>query len=863
MTLPSGTRLGPYEIVAPIGAGGMGEVYKARDTRLERDVALKVLPAAVAIDPERLRRFEQEARATAALNHPNLLAVFDVGAEAGVNYLVSELLEGETVRERLKTGPLPVRKAVELAAQIGRGLAAAHDKGIVHRDLKPENLFITRDGRLKILDFGIAKLTVPAASRTIAPTIERGTTPGVVLGTVGYMSPEQVRGLDADHRSDIFALGGILYEMLTGRRAFAGATEADSMSAILTADPPAFGDAGRGAPPILDRIVRRCLEKIPEERFQSASDLAFDLESMSTTSHATGSSAAVEAPAVRSRVARGWLAAALALGLVMGAAATWALTGRTRGVGTGPRFQQLTFRRGTIASARFSPDGDTIAYSAAWDGRPQELYSTRVGSIGEQRALGIQGELLAISKAGEMAVLRDVRTLASNMRAGTLARAPLAGGAPRDVLHDVSGADWSPDGQQLAVTRFSIAQRRWRLEFPIGTILYDTTRWIEQPRVSRDGTRILLLEHPPGGGDNRGRVIQVTVKGVKTDLTREYSSVASVAWAPSGDEAWLTATTFGMRLDLVGIKPDGSVRDLAPAPSSIIVHDVTPSGRVLLSTLSFKARMLVRTPADIDERDITWLDYPVLRDMSADGTTILFEEQGGGGGPNYSVFVRRTDGAPAVRIGDGYARQLSPDLQWALTSGVAEPPNAITITPLGVGDSRTLTVPLEGASAQRWFPDGKRLAINGHEAGKPTRVYEYAIADGRMRPLTPDGVIATSISPDGRTLTVTAADGKALLWPIDGGSPREIAGLEPQDAVLRWATDGGSVFVSSPRSVRTRDIARLDLVSGRRQVHVRFGPSDAAGVPAIAPPVISADGRTYAYRYTQLLSDLFAGDGIR
>ncbi|HZI66739.1 MAG TPA: serine/threonine-protein kinase, partial [Thermoanaerobaculia bacterium] len=289
MTLTAGSRLGPYEIVAPIGAGGMGEVYRAKDPRLGRDVAIKVLPASVSQDHDRLRRFEQEARAAGLLNHPNITAVYDIGSADGAPYVVTELLEGETLRSRLSTGPLPVRKALDYAIQIGRGLAAAHEKGIVHRDLKPENLFLTKDGRVKILDFGLAKLK-PSESeerqQTNLPTGSIGTEPGVVLGTMGYMSPEQVRGKPADHRSDIFAFGAILWEMLAGRRAFHGDTAADTMTAILTKEPPELSGTNAAVHPGLDRIVRHCLEKNPEERFHSAHDLAFDLEALSGVSGA-------------------------------------------------------------------------------------------------------------------------------------------------------------------------------------------------------------------------------------------------------------------------------------------------------------------------------------------------------------------------------------------------------------------------------------------------------------------------------------------------------------------------------------------------------------------------------------------------
>src|SRR6266446_235816 len=290
MPLPSGTKLGPYEIRSPLGAGGMGEVYRARDTRLNRDVAIKVLPASFSSDPDRLQRFAQEARAAAALSHPNILSIFDIGDNQGAPYVVSELLEGETLRDRLRNGPLPARKAIDYAGQMARGLAAAHEKGIVHRDLKPENLFLTHDGRAKILDFGLAKLTRPGEVTAGADTttMTGGSEPGFVLGTVSYMSPEQVRGQAAGPASDLFSYGTILYEMLLGKRAFRGKTTADTMSAILKDDPPELAETNRQIPPALERIVRHCLEKNPEERFQSAHDVAFDLESLSAVSGTTG-----------------------------------------------------------------------------------------------------------------------------------------------------------------------------------------------------------------------------------------------------------------------------------------------------------------------------------------------------------------------------------------------------------------------------------------------------------------------------------------------------------------------------------------------------------------------------------------------
>jgi serine/threonine protein kinase len=357
MAVVTGQKIGPYEVAAQIGAGGMGEVYRARDPRLGRDVAIKVLPSSFSSDPDRLQRFAQEARAAAALNHPNILAIFDIGEDKGAPYVVSELLEGETLRDRLRSGALSIRKSIDFALQIAHGLAAAHEKGIVHRDLKPENLFITHDNRVKILDFGLAKLIHPDENPGSgdAPTIQVATDPGVVMGTVGYMSPEQVRGKAADHRSDIFSFGSILYEMLSGKRAFHGDSPADTMSAILKDDPPELSETARNIPPALQRVVNHCLEKNPGQRFQSAGDVAFNLESLTEiSSPSKAAMRTVPAPSRWRRVLAGLAAllfAASGLGIYFAA---------KRPATRAPSFHRLTFRRGTILAARFSPDGQTI-----------------------------------------------------------------------------------------------------------------------------------------------------------------------------------------------------------------------------------------------------------------------------------------------------------------------------------------------------------------------------------------------------------------------------------------------------------------------------------------------------------------------
>ena len=453
MSLEPGTRLGPYEIIAPVGAGGMGEVYRARDAKLNREVAVKVLPASLAQDQASLARFEREAQAVAALSHPNILAIHDFGVADGVTYAVAELLEGETLRTRLSGGALTPRKAIDQGIHIVRGIAAAHSRGIIHRDLKPENIFLTRDGVVKILDFGLAKAAAPESAAQGETRIATETTPGTILGTVGYMSPEQVRGVAMDHRTDIFSFGAILYEMLTGRRAFSGGSQVETMNAILKEDPPEFADISPNLPSSIDRIVRRCLEKDPNDRFHSAHDLAIALEALSGTSNQSASSITERATASAPPSRRVPLLAAGAVVLLVGAGAFFAGRGLS---GSEPPpvtdLHRLTYRRGPILSARMAPDGTTFVYSARWEGAPKQLYSTRSESPESMPMPYLNADVVSISAKGELALVTNRRSITGYAQPGTLSRAPLSGGASREVLEDVQHADWLPDGSDMAVS---------------------------------------------------------------------------------------------------------------------------------------------------------------------------------------------------------------------------------------------------------------------------------------------------------------------------------------------------------------------------------------------------------------------------
>jgi eukaryotic-like serine/threonine-protein kinase len=741
MPLIRGVRLGPYEIEEPIGSGGMGEVYRARDTRLERRVALKVLPPELSEDADRLRRFDQEARATGALNHPNILAIHDVGSHQGKPYVVYELLEGVTLADRLASGPIPSTKAVGFAIQIARGLAAAHEQNIVHRDLKPQNIFITNDGFVKILDFGLAKI-VPenesAALASQARTMQGQTDPGIVMGTIGYMSPEQVRGQNVDHRSDIFAFGAILYEMLSGRSAFRRDSPADTMSAILKEEPADFAADRIRTSPGVEKIVRRCLEKRAAQRFRSASDLSFALETLSTLS-ASGETAVV--PAAGLGAGRVWLMALAALMLV--AVASFFVGRRfspSMDVAAGsPSFQPLTFRSGTIRTARFTPDGKSIVYGAAWDGEPLKIFVTRPESPESSRLPLPDGDILSISNTGELLVSIG-RRFDNWLASGNLARAPLVGGGPREILQEVRAAEWAPDGKDFAVIRR--VDGHDRLEYPIGKVLGETAGYYSHPRFSPQGDVIALLDHPVYGG-NRGSVALFDLTGNKKNITGEWASIEGLAWSPPTGEIWFTAiegTDAGRSQILYGVTRAGKQRIVLQVPGDLTIYDIAPDGRVLLSRDNHGDILLGRGPTDDREHDLAAFSFSYAADLSSDGRLALITDFGLGMGIYYSVFVRPTDGSPAVRIGEGRACALSTDAKSALAIVWASPAY-FSILPVGAGDTRRVPVDsVEPVSCGAWFPDGKRIAFIGKEAGTANRYYVQNVSDGKASPISAEGI---------------------------------------------------------------------------------------------------------------------------
>jgi Tol biopolymer transport system component len=836
----------------------MGEVYRAHDARLGRDVAIKVVPPSIASSPDALARFEREARAVAALSHQNILTLYDVGRTDGTPFAVLELLEGETLRSRLVDGPLPPRKATDIAAQVARGLAAAHEKQIVHRDLKPENIFITSSGGVKILDFGLARSTASTTALTEidSPTAAPPTEPGTVLGTVGYMAPEQVRGAPSDYRADIFALGCVIYEMLSGQRAFKRETAAETMAAILREEPPDLSTGQSPVPLPLNRTLRRCLEKRPEERFQSARDLAFSLESTLETSSA---SAVAALPVVgRSR----WLllAALVLVGIAIGVAGQRLVTSAQRKPDATTRFRRLTYDKGIIRDARFTPDGRSVVYGAAWNGHPLRVFLTRTDAA-ESVALTLpDARLLSVSSTGELAISLGHRFVGW-MGSGTLARTSLLGSAPRPMLDNVREADWAPGGSALAIVRR--VEGLERLEFPIGTTLYRTSGYISHIRFSPDGSLIAFADHQLFA-DDAGGISVVDRSAHRRVLTTGWISIRGVAWAPGGNEIWFGATNGSADggHGLYGVTLEGRVRPLLPGPTRYKMLDVASDGRVLLGfeneERSIEALMAGATaPIDVSLRANSGSQW-----IAPDGSATVISDQST---PEYETYLLRAGKAP-VHLGRGQSTSLSPDGRWAVALPVSGTP--ILLHPTGAGESRELPNPEQLVYDNATWLDNTRLVMFGQRPGQRSRGYVQDIRNGPPKPFTPDdGSVGTvrwwslPVSPDGTRVVGESSSGEPTIYHVDG-SPREpIRGLLPGELPVQWTPDGRALLVARGDGLPWV-IERLDLVTGRRTPALTIRAHDPAGL-RLSMFGISPNARYYVHSYSRLLSDLFVVEGLR
>ncbi|MBX7184288.1 MAG: protein kinase [Vicinamibacteria bacterium] len=868
MALSVDSHVGPYQVLGSIGCGGMGEVYRARDLRLSRDVAVKVLRADVSRDSDLVRRFEQEAKAVGALNHPNILTVFDTGESDGLPYIVSELLQGGTLRERLQSGPLEARKAIEYGLQIARGLAAAHERGIVHRDLKPENLFLTKSGVVKILDFGIAKLTHPEEQHaTPDANTAAQTTPGTVMGTSGYMSPEQVRGLAADERSDLFSFGAVLFEMLLGRRAFKGATTADTMSAILHTDPtPALASAG-GIPGGIIRIVTRCLEKAADDRFQSARELVSALE-FTPEDTRTVETRPGAAPESRRALPSFTLPRALALAAVfLGGGALLVWTALQLAPQSTPRYQRLTFQLGDIKGARFAPDGETMVFAAQWGTAPLEIFTTRAVA-GGSRPIGVRNALvLAVSSREQLAVMLEPRQFTWNSNEGTLATVPLTGGTPRELLEGVIAADWSPDGKELAVIH-AVADRH-QIEFPVGHVLYAPPApiWLGGVRVSPKGDLIAFLEHPQSR-DGRGDVKIVDLKGNAKTVASGYSTIDGLAWSRDGREVWFGGQREGgPPRQINAATVDGRNRLVAEPLGSLQFMDLSTTGSALIMRTTLWTEMRARSRGTKDEVELAGADLTFLSDLTDDGKRVLGTDIGVGGGPNFTSFLQTTDGSPAVRLGEGDGQALSPDEKSILLRLRTSPPK-LRIEPTGVGEARDLPRgPIVSYGRAVWDRTGKRIIFAGSELNRDSRLYtQEATGEGLPVAFTEEGIrlaaLGRPISPDGTLIVGIGGDDVPELYPLAGGEPRVIPNLGFLDTPVAWSQDGRELFVVRYEDTPPR-VDRVDILTGRTRPWSGTRPGPLSGLLGEYRILISPDGESYAYNYVRQMSDLYLATGIR
>jgi hypothetical protein len=839
----------------------MGEVYRARDTRLAREVAIKVLPAELTGDSGRLNRFEKEARAASSLNHPNIVTIYEIDQNDSTAWIAMELVDGKTLRSLLDGGALSLRKLLPLAAQTADGLAKAHAAGIVHRDLKPENLMVTRDGFIKILDFGLAKLTptgFEAAEATQTPTVTRGTEPGTVLGTVGYMSPEQASGRPVDFRSDQFSLGAIVYEMAAGRRAFERPTAVQTLAAIIQEEPEPLSSISAKLPANLVWMIERCLAKDPEDRYGSTKDLARDLAAMRDHSSTISVSAIGQQAPGRFRPSRALLATSVSAGVVFAVLAFFAgqrLQARRDREAPPPLARTLTFRRGFLTGARFAPDGQTIVYSAAWDGKPSEIFTTRVGSS-ESRPLGIfPAGILAISSSGEMAI-----SLGCENRwepcFGTLARVPLAGGTPREVLDNVGSADWSPDGKELAAIH--AVEGGDRLEYPIGKVLHKSSGYLTGLRVSPNGELVAFVDHPQGD-DQRGVVCVVDRAGREKTLTGQWRQLGATLWSPSGDDVFFWGNLKGEGWETWRVSLTGHVRAAAWIPG---LHDVSRDGMALdIGGYRHMRRDVVALVQGASkESNLSWLGESAAADLSRDGSKLLFYEYNEAAAESFMTYLRKTDGSDAKMLGEGKALALSPDEKWALVARPSPKPH-LTLLPTGLGEARDL--PAGDAIQYHWasfFPDGRRIIIAAQEKGKPPRSYIQDLSDGPPRPFAEEGMRATLASPDGREIAGSTLEGLHLIYAANGeGRARAIVGAEPGDFLVQWSADGKAILV---RGVEERPLTlyRIDLASGRRERWKELAPADPAGFMEFgAGPMgvrVTPDLRFYAYNFYSDLENL-------
>ena len=836
----------------------MGVVYRATDTRLGRPVAVKLLPADLLKDASRRKRFVQEARTASALNHPNIITIYDIDSTQidgeSMDFIAMEYIAGKTLERLIGKHGMPLKEVLGIGAQIASALAAAHTAGIVHRDVKPSNIMVTEDGLAKVLDFGLAKVDEviePADAFADTKTLavkEVLHEKGMIVGTLGYMSPEQAESRKVDVRSDVFSFGSLLYEMVTGELAFTGNTRLALLGAIVHKEPALVQPKNRLESEI-HRIIGRCLKKDPKRRWQTMSDVKIELDEL-----AENAAALLAAPPLgivaKAATSHRWVWPALAGVLVTALAGTllWQRMEQRKPAA----YQRITFRRGDISNARFAPDGQTIVYSAEWDGGPSQIFSTMAGSR-ESRPLFLPGaQLLSVSAGGELAILL-------NDSNGTLARVPLAGGEPRQILENVTEADWSPDGKSLAIVRE--AKGRFRLEFPIGKVIYENRgKPPHALRVSPRGDRVAFYEFDLETKDYA--VATVDLDGKRQVLSRGWKGTCGLAWSANGSEVWFNTAVAGGDPAMRAVNLAGVVRVVTQAPVWLNLFDLGRDGRILLTEVSNRMGMRALLPGQKEEKDLSWLDTSQARDISPDGKVLLFLELSYGDGRNPAIYIRKTDGSPAVRLGDGTRASLSPDGKWVASTFLDASGTQLLLLPSGAGESRPLTTPGISYESAEWFPSGTQILFVGAEKDRDPRVFRQDSRGGKPTPVTPEGVTGCCVSPDEKDIIISDG-GKFKLFPLHGGEPRPVGDAALNETAFRWHT-GGDSFYSSRLNSTTIDLFRTNVKTGVKTLVRTLRAPDPVGVNVTSGSVtVTPDGAAYVFSFQRDLSNLFLVTGLK
>ena len=870
MTLSAGTLFGPYRIVAALGRGGMGEVYRARDDRLGRDVALKVLREEDAEDPELLTRFEREARAASSLNHPNIVVVYEAGTatvpgrEAPVPYLAMELIDGESLAASLGGGPMPLRRFLDLATQLADGIARAHESGIVHRDLKPSNVFVTSEGRVKILDFGLATLHHHAGDDTESATASgRLTSPGMAVGTLGYMSPEQARGEAPTPASDQFSLGCIFYEMLTGQAAFGRSSSAETFTALLRDEPRPVDEINPSVPQPLRWILERCLAKVPRDRYASTRDLARDLLTLKDHSVVSGFRAAGagrEEPRRRSL----WIAAG-ALAVAAATAGGLFLLDRFR-VPAQPEFRRLTFREGIVTCALFAPNG-SILYAASWEGNPVRSYLALPESTGIDRPLESDVQFpLGFSKDGSQVLVLVGPSRLSASESGALAWWPALGGRPRLILDNAGWADAAGSGRFLVVVRDLGAERVLELRSAEGALqrtLFRTSGVVWFARISPDEKTVAFV-HYPFRFDNTGEIDIAAIdgSGSKT-LTRRFERCGGLDWSLKTGEIWFSASTrtgYGSSA-LWTVSPSGKLRSRYVLPDFFSLQSVSRTGdRLLLTSQQEGVHLTVRRGAE-DPRDLSWLGWTVIRDISPDGKTALFYD-GGPSEKTSGVWIRPLDGGDATRLGEGYPGKFSPDGRWvvAVTRPLSGAPQLLLV-PVEAGGIRRLPSPGGDLSSPSFAGPGTLLFVRTERGA--SEVWTMETDGSRARSAGATGCDMPIASPSGSSFLCLKGEPRRslFLYPIQGGPGRKLYELpNGRDFVYaRWSGRGDRIFGVT----RDRQLLTLDSSTGTVLREEAIAIAGTTGQERLIAAALDQEGEARAYSTIRTTADLYLATGIR